>query len=241
MANLPLENSSSSDSYSFTNPMLEIAASNLKRGRVDAAFEIFYDLAVNDLDAEAQFALTKMCFDGNLKTEHIEKLFEWLNSNSSLGNGYAHFNIGLIYERGLGMIEKNIRIAVEYYEKAIKEEILDAYCNLGLLYILGGNDSLDIPRNIERGVELLTVGAQEGSRQSAYNLGVLFGKGEFIKQDYFKAFYFLTLATLLKHEHAYRCLIIMQHAIKKDFTEMFERAQYQYSKIENLRRMYRVL
>lgn len=242
MANLPIEKSSSSDSYNnFTHPMLEIGASNLKRGRIDAAFEIFYDLAVNDLNSEAQFALTKMCFDGNLRTEHIEKLFEWVNSNSSLGNGYAHFNIGLMYERGLGRIEKDIRVAIEYYEKAIKEEILDAYCNLGLLYILGDEENQGIPRNIERGVELLTVGAQEGSRQSAYNLGVLFGKGEVIKQDYYKAFYFLTLATLLKHEHAHRCLIIMQHAVKKNFTEVFESAQHQYSKIENLRRMYRVL
>ena len=236
-----LENTSSSDSYNFTHPMLEVAVSNLNRGRVDAAFDIFWDLAVNELDAEAQFALTKMCFDGKLGAEQIEKLFEWVNSNSSLGNGYAHFNVALMHERGMGNIERNIPVAVEYYEKAIKEEILDAYCNLGNIYIVGTGEDQGVEKNIRRGAELLTVGANEGSRQAAYNLGVLFEKGEYIQQDHHKAFYFLTLATLLKHEHAHRCLIIMQHAIKKDFTKAFEAAQNQYLKIENLRRMYRVL
>jgi TPR repeat protein len=98
-----------------------------------------------------------------------------------------------------------------------------------------------VKKDIKRGIELLTVGASEGSRQSAYNLGVLYEKGEYIPQDHSKAFYFLTLATLQKHEHAHRCLIIMQHAIKKDFTREFNAAQDQYWKIENMRRLYRVL
>ena len=50
----------------FDNARLDIARQNLNRGRYQAAFEIFYELAVHDLDEEAQFALTKMCFDGHL-------------------------------------------------------------------------------------------------------------------------------------------------------------------------------
>ena len=68
----------------FDNSPLDIATLNLRKGRYAAAFEIFFDLAVNDLDQEAQFALTKMCFDGHLDAEQINKLFTWVNSNSSL-------------------------------------------------------------------------------------------------------------------------------------------------------------
>ncbi|QWE22258.1 sel1 repeat family protein [Polynucleobacter sp. AP-Jannik-300A-C4] len=237
-----LETTSSSDSYNnFTHPMLEIAVSNLNRGRYEAAFDIFWDLAYNELDAEAQFALTKMCFDGHLDAQQIEKLFDWVNSNSSLGNGYALFNVALMHERGMGSIKRDMKVAVEYYEKAIREEILDAYCNLGNIYVVGTGEDQGIKKNIRRGVELLTVGANEGSRQSAYNLGVLYEKGEHVQQDHHKAFYFLTLATLLRHQHAHRCLIIMQHAIKKDFTKEFDAAEQQWRKIENLRTMYRVL
>jgi hypothetical protein len=31
-----------------------------------------------------------MCLDGHLDAEQINKLFTWVNSNSSLGNGYIH-------------------------------------------------------------------------------------------------------------------------------------------------------
>jgi hypothetical protein len=75
----------------FDNSRLDIASLNLRKGRYDAAFEIFFDLAVNDLDQEAQFALTKMCFDGHLNPEQINKLFTWVNSNSSLGNDSWYF------------------------------------------------------------------------------------------------------------------------------------------------------
>ena len=59
----------------FDNARLDIARQNLNRGRYQAAFEIFYELAVHDLDEEAQFALTKMCFDGHFDAEQITKLF----------------------------------------------------------------------------------------------------------------------------------------------------------------------
>ncbi len=67
----------------FDNSRLDIATLNLRKGRYDAAFEIFYDLATIDLDQEAQCALTKMCYDGHLDPEQINKLFTWVNSNSN--------------------------------------------------------------------------------------------------------------------------------------------------------------
>jgi hypothetical protein len=40
----------------FDNSRLDIAVSNLRKGRYEAAFEIFFDIATIDLDQEAQFA-----------------------------------------------------------------------------------------------------------------------------------------------------------------------------------------
>ncbi|QWD64914.1 hypothetical protein [Polynucleobacter sp. MWH-UH2A] len=45
---------------------IELGQSNLERGRNDAAYEIFMDLAQNDLNDDALYALTKMCWDGKL-------------------------------------------------------------------------------------------------------------------------------------------------------------------------------
>ncbi|QWE31161.1 tetratricopeptide repeat protein [Polynucleobacter sp. Adler-ghost] len=225
----------------FDNPRLQAAISNIERGRHDAAFEIFFEVAQNEADEEAAFALTKMCFDGQLSPEQINKLFEWLNSNSRDSNGYANYNVGLMYENGMGEISRNVKTAVKYYEKAIKDEILDAYCNLGNIYVLGTGTDQGVPKDVPKGVELLTIGANGGSRVAAYNLGVLYEHGTSIPQDYDQAFYFLTLATLQKHEHAHRCLIIFEKAIKKDFTKAFEAAQQQFWKIQNMRQLYRAL
>ena len=74
----------------FDNARLDIARQNLNRGRYQAAFEIFYELAVHDLDEEAQFALTKMCFDGHLDAEQIAKLFEWVKDRKSTRLNSSH-------------------------------------------------------------------------------------------------------------------------------------------------------
>ena len=225
----------------FDHSRLDIATMNLNKGRYDSAFDIFYDLAVNDLDQEAQYALTKMCFDGHLDPEQINKLFSWVNSNSSLGNGYAHFNVGLMHERGLGSIPQNFKIAIEYYEKAISEEVHDAYCNLGNIFALGLAEKEGVPRDINKGIGYLAKGAEEGSRQAAYTLGCLYEKGEFIPQDHKRACYYLVLATLAKHEQAHRVLIMFQHANKGNYSKEFDAAEYQYGKIQNMRRLYKCL
>ena len=114
-------------SMEFDNPRLQAGISNLERSRFEAAFEVFFDIAVNEADEEAAFALTRMCFDGQLNPEQVNKLFEWLNSYSRESNGYANFNVGLMYELGMGEIARNVKTAVQYYEKAIKYEVLDDY------------------------------------------------------------------------------------------------------------------
>ena len=225
----------------FDNSRLDIATLNLRKGRYAAAFEIFFELAVNEFDQEAQFALTKMCFDGHLDAEQIHKLFTWVNSNSSLGNGYAHFNVGLMHERGMGEIKQDYKTAIEYYEKAVKEEVHDAYCNLGNIYALGLGEEQGIPRDIFKGIAYLAEGAQEGSRQAAYTLGCLYEKGEYIPQDHKKACYYLVLATLQKHDQAHRVLIMFQHANKGNFDPEFDAAEAQYGKIQNMRKLYRCL
>ena len=226
----------------YNNGALELGRMNLEKGKVDVAFDIFIDLAKNDLDEDALYMLTRMTFDGQLNPEQIEVFYELQNSHSSYGNGYALYNVGLMHERGLGKVKLDIKIAVEYYKKAIKEEVHDAYCNLGNIYALGSGMEQGIPRDVMKGIELLTTGAEAGSRQSAYTLGSLYGKGEFIPQDNSKAVYFLTLAAKMGHEQAKRVLIIFAHAnAGKNFDAEFDAANFTFGKIENMRRLYKCI
>lgn len=220
---------------------IELAQLNLNRGHNEAAFDIFMELAKNDLNDDASYALTKMCWDGKLTAEQIELFYEFQSSSSSLGNGYAIFNMGIIHEKGLGKIKQDYKTAVQYFEKAIKEDVHDACCNLGSIYLMGTGMEQGVARNVERGVELLTKGAEEGSRQSAYILGSFYAKGEFVARDLSKAFYFLTLAAMAKHDQAYRVLHIFQHAYKGNYVQEFDAAERQYSKIQNMRFTYKCI
>jgi TPR repeat protein len=87
----------------------------------------------------------------------------------------------------------------------------------------------------------LTIGSNEGSRQSAYTLGSLYGKGEIITQDLSKSYYFLTLAALAHHDQAKRVLHIFHNTHKGNYTEEFDAAERQYWKIENMRRLYKCI
>ena len=220
---------------------IELAQLNLNRGHNEAAFEVFMELAQNNLNDDASYGLTKMCWDGKLTAEQIELFYEFQSSSSSLGNGYAIFNMGVIHEKGLGKIKQDYKTAVQYYEKAIKEDVHDACCNLGSIYLMGTGMEQGVARNVERGVELLTKGAEEGSRQSAYILGSFYAKGEFVAKDLSKAFYFLTLAAMAKHDQAYRVLHIFQHAYKGNYVQEFDAAERQYSKIQNMRFAYKCI
>ena len=116
---------------------IELGQLNMEKGKFDVAFDILYDAAVNDQSDDAVFLMTKMVFDGNLPPELMEKFYEFQNGHTSAGNGYALFNVGLMHERGLGKLPVCFKTAVEYYQKAIKEEVKDAYCNLGNILALG--------------------------------------------------------------------------------------------------------
>lgn len=220
---------------------IELAQHNLNRGNNQTAFTIFMDLAQFEASNDANYALTKMCWDGKLTPEQIDLFYEFQISSSSLGNGYAIFTLGFMYEKGMGKIKQDFKTAVHYYEKAIKEEVNDAYCSLGNIYVLGTGMEQGVARNVERGIELLIKGAEEGSRQAAYTLGSLYGKGEFITQDLNKAFYFLTLAALAKHDQAHRVLHIFQHAHKGNYSFEFTAAEEQYLKIQNKRYTYKCI
>ena len=218
---------------------IELGQLNIQKGKYDVAFDILYDAAVNDQNDDALFLLTKMTFDGHLESEQMEKFYELQNGHTSLGNGYALFNVGLMHERGLGKVPQSYKTAVEYYLRAVKEEVKDAFCNLGNIYALGLGMEQGVHRDVELGIKYLTIGAEEGSRQCAYTLGSLYGKGEFIPLDLKKSFYFLSLAALQGHDQAKRVLHIFVHSHKENYDAQMEAAELQLGKIQNLRLLYK--
>jgi TPR repeat protein len=81
--------------------------------------------------------------------------------------GEAAFNLGLLYEDGLG-VEKNIDRALAYYRRGADNGSVKAVFRLGIMYWLG---TPDIPKNEAEGRRYLSIAAAGGDQEAARYLG----------------------------------------------------------------------
>ena len=59
--------------------------------------------------------------------------------------------------------------------------------------------------------------------------------------EYVQSFAKLHLLNMAQHDQAKRILVIMQHAVKEDYSKELQEAQVTYQKIQNLRQLYKLL
>jgi TPR repeat protein len=221
---------------------LEFGRLKIEKGQFEEAFEIFYEPARFELDEEALHMLMRMTFNGQLNPEQIQQVYDLQNSELTKDNGCSLYNVGLIYERGLGNVKQDYKVAIEYYEKAIEEDVYDAYCNIGNIYALGLGEEQGVPKDMVKGLELLSKGAEFGSREAAFTVGSLYGMGEFIPKNHSKSVYFLSLAAKLGHDQAKRVLILFGRAHPgKNFDKEIDAATAMYGKIKNMGHLNKLL
>lgn len=218
-----------------SSQLLEAGDFNLARGRYDSAFDQYFEAFTQELCEEAQKRLTSMTLEGLLKPDQIERLFQYHNSFDSHRNGIASFNVGLMYEQGLGGAKQDLSVAAQYYEKAVEQGIPDAYANLGQILISGSGVPWGIQMNVSRGIALLERGVEKGSRHCAYTLGCMYKSGDLIPVNDKRAAYYLAIASLAKHEHAQRLLILLQQTTRSSFDAEIGAARKQVDDWELIR------
>ena len=218
-----------------SSQLLEAGDFNLARGRYDSAFDQYFEAFTQELCEEAQKRLTSMTLEGLLKPDQIERLFQYHNSFDSHRNGIASFNVGLMYEQGLGGAKQDLSVAAQYYEKAIEQGIPDAHANLGQILISGSGVPWGVQKNLSRGIALLEQGVERGSRHCAYTLGCMYKSGDLILVDDRRAAYYLAIASLAKHEHAQRLLILLQQTARSNFEAEIGAARKQVDEWEFIR------
>ena len=104
------------------------------------------------------------------------------------GNADAQNNLGVMYERGWG-IERNLPMAVEYYQKAANQGNASAQNNLGVAYDRG----LGVTKDTTRAAQWYARAAAGGDLNAQNNLGVLTERGDGVVQD-------LAVAPALVHD-----------------------------------------
>ena len=103
-----------------------------------------------------------------IRNNQLAQGLSWLDKAASLGHANAAFELGSLYEAGLG-VPKDYGRAKSYYERAIAKGHRNAHFNLALLLNNG-----QVPfSDLQKSRELMQVVAQQGDVEAQYTLATL--------------------------------------------------------------------
>ena len=127
-------------------------------------------------------------FDAIDRKDYTKALEIW-QSRAKQGDSSAQFNLALLYHFGLG-VEKNINIAIFWYERSAANGASKAQNNLGhLLY-----EGKETKKNIPKAVHLFRLSSRQGSASAQLNLARAYSKGIGIKPDLLNGYIWMSMA-----------------------------------------------
>lgn len=118
--------------------------------------------------AQHDLAALYVAGTGGVPRDYGRAVF-WFTKSAEKGMANAHYNLGVMYQQGLG-VPQDAAAALGWYERAAQLGHPEAMYNLGIANIEG----IGADRNIARGVAFFKQAANAGVSQAAYNLGVLY-------------------------------------------------------------------
>lgn len=115
------------------------------------------------------------------RDDHQIALAEW-QPLAEKGQADAQFNLGVLYDQGLG-VARDYAQAAHWYQKAALQGYVQAQYNLAVLYASG----LGVAQNYPEAVRWYRQAAMQGLKEAQFNLGVLYESGFGTVQDYTEA------------------------------------------------------
>lgn len=103
---------------------------------------------------------------------NFQAVLSHLYGQAILGESAAQFELGQLYQYGIG-VSKNIDQAITYLQLAAIQQDVRAEYNLGLLYLQGQTT----PVNYQKGIEWMSDAAFKGNSFAQYVLANLYEKG----------------------------------------------------------------
>ena len=130
----------------------------------------------------ARLALARLQRTGALEPEPDEDQIKLLETAARRGLAEAQYELGVAYDRGLG-VTQNHATAAGWYHRAAEQGLTDAQYNLATLY----DEGLGTPRDVGQAREWYIRAADAGEPRAMNNLGYLYEKGIAGVRDYGKA------------------------------------------------------
>ncbi len=94
------------------------------------------------------------------------------------GNANAQYNVGLMYDRGLG-VPKEERPAMFWYRKAAEQGDADAQFSVGAMYDMGRG----VPKDDQQAMSWYRKAAEQGRANAQLNLGLMYSTGQGVPKD----------------------------------------------------------
>ncbi len=120
--------------------------------------------------------------------DHATALREW-RPLAEQGHAEAQYNLGVMYDRGLGMTQDYAE-AARWYRKAAEQGHARAQHDLGVMY----GEGQGVPQDYARAVKWFRKAAEQGYAYAQSNLGVMYGIGQGVPRDYVLAHMWFNLA-----------------------------------------------
>lgn len=106
------------------------------------------------------------------RLSNYQALLSLLYNQAILGDSSAQFELGQLYQYGIG-VNKNIEQAITYYQLAAVQQDVRAEYNLGMIYLQGQTNPIDY----NKGLEWMTDAAFKGNSYAQYVLANIYENG----------------------------------------------------------------
>ena len=143
---------------------------------------LWYGRAAARNIAPAELVLAHMLRRGEIGAPDGEQALRHLRSAAHRGSARAQFELGVAYDRGVG-VTQNYATAAIWYEKAAAQGLTEAIYNLATLF----DEGLGAPKDHAAALAWYRQAARAGNALAENNIGNLHEKGLGVPQDYVRA------------------------------------------------------
>lgn len=148
-------------------------------------------------DAEAQYQLASMYWEGNEVEQDRNEALKWYQRAAQHGHLGAQLRIADAYEAGQGVSQDYLR-ASQWYERAAEQGDEAAQVHLARLYLKGAG----VPQNYLEAVKLLERAAGGKNAEAQYLLGRIYWEGRAVPRDLVQAHMWFNLSAAQGHPKA---------------------------------------
>ena len=139
-------------------------------------------------DAEAQYNLGLMYYDGDDVTKDYKQAVQWFSKSADQGYAKAQYNLGYMYDNDQG-VEQNFKQALKWYRKSAEQNDASAQINLGFMYSNGRG----VAQDYQKAYMWYNIASVSGDKSAIKNRDILetkmtsaqFSKGEELVEAWF--------------------------------------------------------